>query len=275
MSMMRNAMRILLAASAAAAVMPSLAAAADAARHEYPSCVVLVSNMGGDLYQTLEARFQKGLQSNPVKVDNLEAPLITPITVNDGEKKWAGVSVSAGYIGLINRLAHAKAIDEIKPGYFNKYALYLAAEGGGGTAAEAPSMADSRYWTDEMMNRQASLFNGMIGMTVALSLSHHYLGRYNQYVGEMPANKPVPINNILLASAWEYDVRAAALNCLTDGLPVEGARALFDAIDKMPTRPPWTALIAPPGADLKKMSKQLKVYEDQFFTGKLNLNDWK
>ena len=53
-----------------------------------------------------------------------------------------------------------------------------------------------------------------------------------------------------------YGVKAAALNCLTDGVPVEGAVSLFDAIDKMPTRPAWTAFIAPPGANLKKMSKQ-------------------
>ena len=198
----RNGMKIMLAAAAAASVMPSLAAP-DAVRHEYPSCVVLVSNMGGDLYQTLEARFQKGLRPNPVEVDNMEAPVIMPITVNEDEQKRAGVSVSAGYINLINRLAHAKAIDEIFPGYFNKYVLSMTGEGGSGSGTEAPNMADSRYWTDAVMNRQASLFNGMIGMTVALNLSHHYLGRYTQYVGEMPADKPVPINNFLPESSWD------------------------------------------------------------------------
>jgi hypothetical protein len=115
----------------------------------------------------------------------------------------------------------------------------------------------------------------MIGMSVALSLSHHYLGRYDKYASQMLAGKLAPINNFLPTSSWEYDVKAATLDCLNYGVPVEGAKALFEAIDKMPTRPAWTAFIVPPDANLKKTSKQLDKYQDDFFHGKLNLNDWK
>jgi hypothetical protein len=37
----------------------------------------------------------------------------------------------------------------------------------------------------------------------------------------------------------------------------------------MPKRPAWTAFIVPPAIDLKKLNKQLKKYEDDFFKGAL------
>jgi hypothetical protein len=50
---------------------------------------------------------------------------------------------------------------------------------------------------------------------------------------------------------------------------MDGARALFDAIDKMPKRPDWTAFIVPPATDLKKLNKELVKYENDFFHGQL------
>jgi hypothetical protein len=134
---------------------------------------------------------------------------------------------------------------------------------------EPPNIVDNRYWTDEVMNDQASYFNGMIGMTLALSLSHHYLGHYNQYASMMLAGKLVPINNFITPASWEAGVQTATHNCLECGVPVLGARALFEAIDKMPTRPAWAAFIAPPAANLKNMSAQLQDLEDKYFKGGL------
>jgi hypothetical protein len=130
-------------------------------------------------------------------------------------------------------------------------------------------MVDNRYWTDDIMNDQASYFTQMIGMTLALSLSQHYLGHFDQYAGQMLAGKLVPINNFIPPDSWEAGVKAATLNCLNCAVAMEGAKALFEAIDKMPSRPAWTAFIVPPTADLKKLNKQLKTYEDEFFHGKL------
>jgi hypothetical protein len=230
---------------------------------------MIVSNLGSDLYLTLDPKFQKGLNPNPVQVENTDAPVITPVALNDGTKVRGKVSISAGYINLLNHLAHAKAIDHIQPGFYQQYTLNLGRESGGGVLPDPPDMLDNRYWTDDVMNDQASYFNQMLGMTLALNLSHHYLGLFDQYSGEMLAGKLVPINNFISPGSWEAGVKAATLNCLNCAVALDGAKALFDAIDRMPRRPAWTAFVAPPAADLKKVNKQLKTYEDQYFHGQL------
>jgi hypothetical protein len=244
-------------------------AAPNAVPHVYPSGVKIVTDLATDLYETLPAKFQSGLLPIPVKVENMAAPVITPIAVNDGNKTRGGVFISEGYINLVNRLAHAKAIDKIQPGYFQQYLLQLARESGSGSMPEPPNIVDNRYWTDEVMNEQASYFNEMVSMTLALSLSHHYLGHYNQYASMMLAGKLVPINNFITPASWEAGLQTATLNCLECAVPVRGGMALFEALDKMPTRPAWAAFIAPPAASLKNVSAQLKEYERRYFDGGL------
>jgi len=130
-------------------------------------------------------------------------------------------------------------------------------------------MVDNRYWTDHVMNDQASFFNQIIGLTVALNLSHHYLGHYTKFSSQMLAGKLVPINDLLAPAEWEASVKAATLNALNCALGTDGPKALFEAIDQMPKRPAWTAFIVPPTTDLKKLNKQLKKYEDDYFHGQL------
>jgi hypothetical protein len=120
------------------------------------------------------------------------------------------------------------------------------------------------------MSDQASYFNQMIGMTMAMNLSHHYLGQFDKYAGVMQSGRFVPINNLLTRSEWEKGVRAAAANALNCALGTEGSKALFDAIDKMPLRPAWTAYIVPRNIDIKGLNKQLARYEIAFFRGGLN-----
>ena len=100
------------------------------------------------------------------------------------------------------------------------------------------------------MNDQASFFNQMLGMTVALNLSHHYLGDFDEYAGQLRTGGD--INNFITANEWEKVVRAAAVNTLKFAFGTEGAKALFGAIDKMPKHPTWTASIVPQNTDLKK-----------------------
>jgi hypothetical protein len=269
MNTMRNQTRILWAAAWLAAVIPARAAPKPAP-HVYPSGAEMAAELASNLYLTLPPKFQNGILPVPVTVEkNMEAPVITPIAVHDGNKTLGVVSISAGYIDLLNHLAHAKAIESIQPGYFQQYVLSLARETGAGPLPEPPNIIDNRYWTDAVMNDQASYFNEMFGMTLAVSLSHHYLGYYNQYAAAMPAGKPAPFNNFIPPASWEAAVQTATLNCLECGVPVRGAKALFEALDKMPARPAWAAFFAPPASDLKKMSVQLQFYEDQYFKGQL------
>ena len=248
--------------------MPALAAAG-APAHVYGSGFSQARKLGGDLYETLDPKYQKSIYPEPIKVEPMEAPVIVPSEGADESKSLREVKVSVGFIDLVNHIAHAKAIDRIQPGYFQQYILNLSRAADNDAPPEPPNMVDNRYWTDDVMNDQASYFNQIIGMTMALNLSHHYLGHYTKFSSQMLAGKLVPINNLLAPAEWDASVKAATLNALNCALGTDGPKALFEAIDKMPKRPAWTAFIVPPATDLKKLNKQLKKYEDDFFHGGL------
>jgi len=266
---MRNAVKILLAAAWVSALSPALAET-NSVPHVYPNGFMMVSTLGNVLYRTLDAKYQKVLDPNPVEVENMDEPVITPIAFHEGDEKFGEVSISAGYIDLVNHIAHAKAIDRFQPGCFQQYVVNLSRAGEKDAPPELPNIVDSRYWTEDVMNDQASIFNQIIGMTMALNLSHHYLGHYNKFSSQMLPGKLVPINSLLSQAEWEASVKAATKNALNAALGTDGPAALFEAIDKMPKRPSWTAFFVPPAADLKKLNKQIKTYEDQFFHGKLD-----
>jgi hypothetical protein len=52
-------------------------------------------------------------------------------------------------------------------------------------------------------------------------------------------------------------------------LSTDGLRIMFEALDKMPTRPAWAAYIAPQNTDFKKLNKELARYEEDFFHGRI------
>jgi hypothetical protein len=262
-------MKKLSAAAWLAIVVPALAAPS-AAPHDYSATALKAARkIGSDLYDTLDEKYQKQINPDLLRVGQLEAPVITPIPPTDDSKARSQVFVSAGYIDLLNHIAHAKAIDRIQPGYFAQYVQNLARDTGSNAPPEPPNMVDNRYWSDDVMNDQISYFNQMLGMTMAISLSHHYLGHFTKYSSQMLTGKLLPINNFLAKDEWESSIKAATLNSLNCALGTDGVRALFDAIDKMPQRPAWTAFIVPPGVDLKAVNKELAKYETSYFHGGL------
>ena len=265
---MRNQLQHLLAATGLALFLPAQAATG-APEHVYSSGFAQARKLGSDLYQTLDAKFQTSLYPEPIQVEMMDAPVIVPSEGDDENKSLREVKVSAGFIDLMNHIAHAKAIDRIQPGYFQQYIVNLSKAADTDAPPEPPNMIDDRFWTEDVMNDQASYFNQIIGMAMALNLSHHYLGHYSKFSSQMLAGKLVPINNLLAPAEWDASVKAAALNALNCALGTDGPKALFEAIDKMPRRPAWTAFIVPPATDLKKLNKQLKKYEDEFFHGGL------
>jgi hypothetical protein len=169
-------------------------------------------------------------------------------------------------------VAHAKAIDRIQPGYFERYASLLARETADNSVPDLMEMMDPRYWSVSVMNDQMSYFNQMVGLTVAINLSHHYLGHYNQHASQMLAGKLTPINNFIAPADWETSIKDATLNSLDTGLATAGPRALFEVIDKMPKRPAWTAYLAPTNTDLKMLNRRLADYETNYWRGQLKLD---
>jgi len=268
LDIVRNQLNQLLVAARLLLLVPALAAAG-APAHVYSSSLSQACKLGGDLYETLDPKYQKTIYPEPIKVEQMEAPLIVPVEGADENKSLREIKISVGFIDLMNHIAHAKAIDHIQPGYFQQYILNLSRAADSDAPPDPPNMVDNRYWADAVMNDQASIFNQILGMAIALNLSHHYLLHYTKYSSQMLAGKLVPINNLLAPAEWDLSVRAATLNALNCALGTDGPAALFEGIDKMPKRPAWTAFVVPPATDLKKLNKQLKKYEDDYFHGGL------
>ncbi len=251
----------------------ALSAAGEAAAppRAYPSGFSVALDRGGDLYEALPAKFGNQLAAQPVALQPQDLPQITPIASRDENKVVRQVSVSAGFIDLVNHLSHAKAIDRIQPGFFDQYVQNLARTAGDDSSVQLPMMVEPRFWKDDVINDQASYFNQMIGMMVAINLSHHYLGHFDKYAPKMagPGNKTIPINDLLTPAEWEVSVKAGAVDALNCALSTDGVKSLFQAIDTFPRRPAWTEAILPKGTDIKKLNKQLTQYETQFFHGGL------
>ena len=240
--------------------------------HVYTNGFKIALELGNDLYETLDYSFQRSVQPDPVQLEPSDTPLITPAATEDAREKLGQVIVSAGYIDLLNHVAHAKAIDRIQPGYFAQYANLLGRQTSSDSVPELVNMVDSRFWTRQVMDEQMSYFNQMIGLTVAINLSHHYLGHYRHYASRMLGGQLMPINNFIAPTEWETSVRLAALNSMDCGLATAGPIALFEVIDKMPARPAWAAYLVPTNADLKLLNRQLGVYETNYWRGQLTVD---
>jgi hypothetical protein len=128
---------------------------------------------------------------------------------------------------------------------------------------------NARYWTDDVLVEQASLFNQMIGLTLALNLSHHYLAHCGKYAAQVSAGPTAPLNRFISASDWMTSLQCAALNSLDCALATAGGKVLFDCIARMPQRPAWTETVVPSKADFKIMNQQLSQEESQYFHGSL------
>jgi hypothetical protein len=234
----------------------------------YPSESSIILKLSEGLFETLDPKRQQSLSRGLVSLETCGFPITTSVERNQNRVSCQ-IGVSVAFVDLLNHIAHAKAIDRIRPGYFEQYTATLARQSFGATIPVAPDITDPRFWTDEIMSEQMSYFNEMIGMTMAINLSHQYLGHFIKYAPQMSAAKLRPINNLLTPSEWDVSVRQGARNALDCAIGTEGARALFEAIDKIPNRSGWTALIVPQNADLKELNKKLSSYEHLYYRGGL------
>jgi hypothetical protein len=231
--------------------------------HTYLGTVTSALKIGSDLYETLDAKYQRSVEPAPITLVPMDLPAVAPTEDNMRRQ----VTISAGFISLINRIAHAKAIDKIEPGYFDRYILSLSDDSKGGFPPPLPNIDNPRYWNDDVMNDQGTYFNQMMGLTMAINLSHHYLGEYHKYRDQMSGKKIVPINNFLTTSEWERSVKVATENALECAFGTDGGTMLFAAISRMPHRPAWAAYILPENVNVAKLNKKLAKYEYDFFHG--------
>jgi len=244
---------------------------ADAAQPPpYKTGLRVVRTLGLDLYRQLEPKQRQLVNPEPVSIETDVTPFIKLAEYPEQDKPMRFVFVSVGFIDLMNNVAHAKAIDKIEKGYFEKYVLSLAGESGEKELKPLPNIANPQYWTEAVLNEQESSFGQMVGAAVAIKLSHHYLGHYKKYASQLEdANgKTVPINTLLTPAEWETSMRVGIRNAMEAGYLIEGPKALFECIDKMPKRPDWTLYFLPAKANVKAIKKEMEKMEKDLFAGK-------
>jgi hypothetical protein len=223
--------------------------------------------LGRDLYNALKPQYRDKVHVQPVSLETDVMPFVHTVEYPDEVKPMRMVFISAGFFDLINNVAHAKAIDKIQKGYFEKYVTSLAQETGEKSLKDLPNVSDKRFWTEDMMNEQLSNFNQMTGMLLAIELSHHYLGHFKKYEAKLndPSGKAVPINSFLTEKEWDESLEAGIDNALDCGFGIDGVKALYESIDKMPKRPAWAVYFLPENSKYAKIKKVLEKKEKVFF----------
>jgi len=253
----------------AAATMATIAQPGSPDGITYRSGYSAMMRLGADLRRGLEFKFQEQINPQPIFLTTDFAPSVELVEYESDPKPLRAIFISAGFVDLVNQLAHAKAINSIEKGYFEKYVTSLADENVMRGLKPLPNFADQRYWTDAVLNEQLSNFNSIVGIISGIKLSHHYLGQYKKYAAKLEGSegRQIPINALLSTSEWKEALTEGVRSSLHAGCAVEGAIPFFEAFDKMPQRPPWAAYFLPDNVKAKDMVKQLKRLQSKFFSG--------
>ncbi len=225
-----------------------------------------VTHIGKELRDALKPALRTKVHSHPVALETDVRPFVKTVEYPDENEPLRLVFVSVGFIDLMNHVSHAKAIDRIQPGYFQRYLVSLADESGDFSLKELPGISDRRYWSDDILNDQQSNFNQMVGMVVAIELSHHYLGHYKKNSNTLAeSDNQEPINNLLQPAEWEEALKVGVQNALDCGYGIDGLKVFYDAIAKMPKRPDWVDYFLPEHVKVAKLQKDLQKAENYYF----------
>jgi len=230
-----------------------------------------IRRLGLDLYKALDKPKQAVINKEPIFVDTDVTPAITMVEYEGEKEPMRAVFITVGFVDLVNYVAHARAIDKLQKGYFEKYVLSLAGESGDKEIHPPANITEKKFWTEDVLNEQLSNFNQIVGVAVGTKLAHHYLGHFKKYSAQLvdKAGKDVPINNLLTEEEWAAAHRAGIINALNCGYSIQGVRAFYELIDKMPNRPAWTIHFMPANVKYAKIKKDLEKLEKDFFSGKL------
>jgi hypothetical protein len=233
--------------------------------------------LGRALYDQLDAKDKNVISSQPISMDVDLTPftrmMYYPADSNEpGAVPLRGVWISAGFIDLVNHVAHAKAIDKIQKGYFQKYINQLMTETGEKELQPLPDDSNPKFWTEDMLNEQQSNFNSIVGIVVGIKMAHHTLGHFDKYKDkliEKDGVKPVPIEELITDKEWEDAYKEGLFTSLNAGCFTEGVIPFYEAFDKMPVRPPWAIYFLPPKAKFAKMKKDFVKFQDDYLAGRL------
>jgi hypothetical protein len=235
----------------------------------YKSGYSSMMKLGKDIYNALKSKERAMISPQPISIETDVTPFVRLLYYPDEPKPIRGVWISAGFIDLVNNVAHAKAIDTKHKGYFARYIDILSRETGETSLAPVPNDTNPAFWTEDLLNEQLSNFNSIVGVVVAIKLAHHYLGHYEKYKNQLldREGNVAPINDLLTQKEWDEAFAKGVRNALEAGCTVEGVIPFFEAFDKMKTRPAWTVYFLPDNVKFARMKKELERIQRRFFAG--------
>ncbi len=255
--------------AAAAATSADATATTAPPKAGYESGLANILKISTDLHVALPQKQQQLVQGQPVFLEGMTTPCITPVEVSSGADPQRTVQISAGFIQLVNAVAHARALSEPGHDFVKTYAARLASAPGEALPPVTEGVAPEKAWDFDTMNVQAGQFNQLAGALIAIDLAHHYLGHYKKYAAQLATTapgQPAPaINNFVTEKEWREAVLKGAKNALDCGLGVDGLKTLLECMTDMPNRPSWSAYFVPAKANLAKISKDLQRLENDFF----------
>jgi hypothetical protein len=231
--------------------------------------------LGRSLYDQLDDESKKVISDQPISMDVDMSPFARLLYYPDpdGGKPLRGVWISAGFIDLVNHVAHAKSIDRDKKGYFQKYLLQLTQESGDKELKPLPDDTNPKFWTDDMLNDQQSNFNSIVGIVVGIKMAHHTLGHFDKYkdqIVDKEGNRLTPINEVITDKEWEEAYKEGLFISLNAGCFTEGVVPFFEAFDKMTPRPSWAVYFLPNRVKFgTKMKKDFSKFQDDYLHGRL------
>ncbi len=242
----------------------------DSSALKYQSDFSAIKQVGNDLFEALKPSFKAQLNPNPIWYKEDVPPLVRPFLFENEKTPLHIVFVSKGFVQLVNSVAHAKAIDKIEPGFFEKYIQKLSQASGEQLVPALPEMSDPKYWTDDVINEQLSYFNQIVGAVAAINLAHQYLGQADKYgdVLHDSAINPVTMATSCTPGEWEQALKLGAGNALDCGFGMDGLKAFYECIVGMEKRPGWTFYFLPAKVradNLPKIKKMLDGIESRFF----------
>lgn len=226
-----------------------------------------VTNINADLVLALDSSKRRQVSSATLLLGTVRLPCVASLPGASADAPGQPVRISASFIDFINRVAHAKAVDEAERGFFLRYTTRLAEDPRTMLAPDFSILLPQRAWNFNTMNRQASHFNQMVGGLLGIDHAHHYLGHYRRNAQHFDPKTalPQPINAVITEAEWREAVLDGARNALACGLGVDGMKAIFECFGQMPTRPAWAAYFIHPQADVRRITAELVKIEREFF----------
>jgi hypothetical protein len=219
--------------------------------------------IGALLFNALEPSQQAGLAPQPVALETENTPYVLAGQFEYNGRPLRVVTVSTGFIELMNRVARARAFDAVQPGYLERYLSVLASTSPTEALPALPDADNPKFGHEDVVNNQRTYFAQMVSMVVAIELSHQYLGHYAKYSGQLAGKTPIAA--VMKKGDWQKAVEAGAENSLNVGYGPESVSVFYGALERMKQRPAWAAYFLPPDENVKRLSTKLAKIEKSFF----------